>query len=50
VPPKRPFTQDLHGATSQKTPFFNYTVNTVKLINCRRYIYAEYLVSIQKWQ
>jgi hypothetical protein len=27
VPPKRRFTQDLHGATSQKTAFFNGILN-----------------------
>jgi hypothetical protein len=27
IPPKRRFTQDLHGATSQKTAFFNYIMN-----------------------
>jgi hypothetical protein len=31
VPPKRRFTQDLHGATSQKTAFF--IVNAVKTTN-----------------
>jgi hypothetical protein len=35
VPPKRRFTQDLHGTTSQKTAFF--VVTAVKTTNLTRY-------------
>jgi hypothetical protein len=38
LPPKRRFTQDLHGATSQKTAFFIVTAVKTKNLTQSRYL------------
>jgi hypothetical protein len=47
VPPKRRFTQDLHGATSQKTTFF--IVWTDKWLICFPKFHVSFKVCIQLW-
>jgi hypothetical protein len=48
VPPKRRFLQELHGATSQKTPFFIVTAvktsnltNTASVFSCSEFLVTD---------
>jgi hypothetical protein len=43
LPPKRRFTQDLHGATSQNTAFFSEGIYSIDLFRCTKDIFTVHI-------